>query len=110
MGSARDGASRQKHRLPRRLDTPENLSGVLEEDRSGVREAHATRRPHEERHSQLVLQLTDLAAYGRLGDVELPGGAADMALFGDGNEVLDLREAHVVQRNPSGGAQTSGFA
>lgn len=67
-----------------------------EEDRSGVREAHATRRPHEERCLQFVLQLADLAAHGGLGDVELPGRTADVPLFGHGDEVFDLGEAHAA--------------
>ena len=85
------------HGVPRRLDTRQDLPSVLEEDRPGTREAHATRRPQEERRLQLVLQLADLAAHGGLGDVELPGSAGDATLFGHGDEVFDLGEAHVVR-------------
>lgn len=72
------------------------------EDRPRIREAHATRRPHEERRSQLVLQLTDLAAHGGLGNTELLRRASNVTLFGYGDEVLDLGEAHIGQRTSKG--------
>ena len=38
--------------------------------------------------------ITMLAAHRGLRDAKAVGGAADLPLFGDGNEVLDLRKAH----------------
>jgi hypothetical protein len=71
---------------------------VPEERRSRIRKAHATSRPHEKGCAQLVLQFADLTAHGGLGDVELPSSAADVPLFGDGDEVFNLGEAHTGQR------------
>lgn len=99
-GPHASAAGLRSHRPSRSLDAPQYSPGVQEEDRPGIRKAHAPRRPPEERCAQLVLQLTDLAAHGGLGDVQLPGSAADVTLFGDSNEILDLGKAHLPQRNP----------
>jgi len=70
---------------------------VREEDGPGVGERHPSRGPQEERRVKLVLELADLPAHGGLRDAELSRSAADMALFGDGDEVFELGEAHATR-------------
>ena len=44
--------------------------------------------------AQLVLERPDLAAERRLRQVQARGRAADVALLGDGDEILELRQTH----------------
>ncbi len=67
---------------------------MAQEDLTCPGETHASRCPHEERRAELTFQHPDLTAHRRLGDSKLAGGAPDVTFLGDGNEVLDLREAH----------------
>ncbi|MCY1448089.1 hypothetical protein D9M71_647370 [compost metagenome] len=46
--------------------------------------------PFEQRQAKVVLQLGDLPAEGRLGNMQLLGGPADVLAFGDGHEVAQL--------------------
>ncbi len=55
---------------------------------------HSLLRALEERSAQLVLEVLDLAAQRRLTHVQAASGLGHCSLFGDGNEVLELREAH----------------
>lgn len=88
------------------VDLGEDRPGVSEEARAGGREADAARGPLEQARAELVLELADLAADRRLGDVEPPSRATDVLLLGDGHEVGDLREAHALRvRKPGGGGQ-----
>jgi len=48
--------------------------------------------PFEQGDAELFLELHDLPAQGRLRDVQRLGGAADIAGFGDGNEIADLAQ------------------
>lgn len=61
---------------------------------SGRQELDALCRTTEQRLSQLVLEALDLTAQRRLGDVQAPRGAPDVALLGDRDEVFQLIEAH----------------
>lgn len=76
------------------FDLREGGAGVLEEAFAGGEEGHAARGAEEETHAELVFEAFDLAREGRLRDAEALGGAADVPLFGDGDEVAELREAH----------------
>ncbi len=67
---------------------------MIEERLAGGQKAHSARRSSEERGTDFVLEGADLAADRRLRDVKALGGAADMALLGDGDEIADLSEAH----------------
>src|SRR3954453_18643874 len=60
--------------------------------RRGQRDAAV--RAVEEPDAELVLELADLLADGRLGDVEPLPGAAEVQLFGDGDEVPEMAEFH----------------
>jgi methionyl aminopeptidase len=77
---------------------------MLEKDRPRRRQPHAAGRSNEERHLELVFELANLAADGRLGDAEPGGGARDAPLTGNGDEVLDLGEAHATESTSSPGA------
>lgn len=55
---------------------------------------HAAPRASKQGGSDLVFERADLPAQGRLRQVKALRGSADVALFGDGNEVTNLREAH----------------
>ena len=55
---------------------------------------HPARRALEERRAELVLERADLTAERRLRHVHASSGAPDVSLFGDGDEILNLREAH----------------
>jgi hypothetical protein len=90
------------------LNAAKYLPSMPEEDRSRFRKAHTTRRPHEQRRSQFILQSADLAAHSGLGDMELLSSTADVPLFGHGDEVLDLGKAHAASVPRSGGAEHLG--
>jgi hypothetical protein len=53
------------------------------------RQAHAALRADEELHAELRLEPSDLLAERRLRDVHAPRGAAEVELFGDGEEVSE---------------------
>ncbi len=91
-------------RLPRR-STGEAAPERLEASRAGEQrprlgekgpalgiEMHALLRPLEQGEAQLFFQLHDLPAERRLGQVQQFGGAADIALFGDGDEIAELAQ------------------
>ena len=65
-----------------------------EEQLSLGQEAHAAGSALEEAHAELVFQVLDGAREGRLGDVQACGGATDVLLFCDGDEVMKLGDAH----------------
>ncbi len=60
-------------------------------------EAHAARRSLEERRAELVLERADLATERGLAHVEALGGATDVSLLGDRDEVAHLLEAHAAE-------------
>lgn len=69
---------------------------MIEEGLAGGEERHPAGRPEEERRSDLVLEGADLPAQGRLRHVETLRGAADVPFLGDGDEIVDLGEAHAA--------------
>jgi hypothetical protein len=48
----------------------------------------------QQRHAELGLEPPDLLRERRLGDVQPVGGAAEMALLGDGDERAQVSELH----------------
>ena len=78
---------------------------MAEERLSRWEQLHSARGAQEERGAELVLEGADLTAHRRLRDVEALRRAAYVALFGNGDEVTDLSEAHAlsVPRRSSGG-------
>ena len=67
---------------------------MIEEHPPARQEAHAARRPREQRRAELVLERADLPAERRLAHVEARGRAPDVLFFRDGDEIADLLEAH----------------
>ena len=58
------------------------------------KQAHPSRCSFEERSPDLILERADLPADRRLRDAQPLGGATDVSLFRDGDEILDLLQAH----------------
>ncbi len=82
----------------RAINRSKNASGVFEEHAPLRKQGHAARRAFEELRSDLVLERADLPTYRRLGDVETLGCAPHVALLGHGDEVTNLRKAHIRDR------------
>ena len=82
---------------------------MLEEEHSWAGELHAARRAHEERGAELVLETSNLAADRWLRDAKAAGRTAHVALLCDGDEVLNLREAHGAESTPSGSSMPKGY-
>ena len=51
--------------------------------------------PHQERRAQLLFQLTDLLGQGRLADVQLRCGPAEVQFFGNRHKVADVTQIQV---------------
>src|SRR5438067_1298728 len=82
-------------RARRRRDVGQDRAGARQQCRARRQQPYAARQPLEQRDPQLVLERADLAAQRRLRDVQPGGRASYVALLGNGDEVLELREAHV---------------
>ncbi len=83
---ARDGQHRVRlrHRPAR----------VGEQAPAGVGGRHALGRPLEKRDPQLLLQLAELDGEGGLARPARLGGAAEMPVLGDGEEVAEVAQVH----------------
>jgi hypothetical protein len=55
---------------------------------------HLARRALDQRHAQLVLQLLDLRGQGGLADEAGFGGAAEVPMLGQGNQVVQVAQVH----------------
>lgn len=76
---------------------------MIEEDAAARKEHHPARRSREERRAELVLERADRSAERRLTHVKPRRGATHVRLFGDGDEITNLLEAHdVIVRDPNG--------
>ena len=77
------------------------------------KQGHASRRALEELRPDLFLERPDLPTHGGLRDVEALGRTPHVALLGDGDEVADLRKAHVddhaARREPQAEARATQF-
>ena len=80
--------------LDRGVDGGEDLARALEQHLAGGRELDAARGAVEQRLSELGLEAADLLRERRLGDVQAFGGAAEVPLLGDGDEVAQVPELH----------------
>src|SRR5687767_11177313 len=80
-GLACAGDVRQGH--ARGVDAGQNVPGVREKGVARRRQAEPTRTTLEQPDPQLVLEVVQLAAERRLGDVEAPRRTRDVALLGD---------------------------
>ena len=78
----------------------EDPLGAHQEVLAGGRQGDATARAPQQRHTELRLQPPDLLRERRLGDVRGLGGAAEMAVPGDRDEVLELTQLHACNLVP----------
>ena len=90
------GPTRQQHRL---VYLGQHLAGLVEEQPAGVGEFDAAVGALEQARTDFLLQRLDLLAQrrlgdreGRLADVATLGGAAEVQLLGDGDEIAQVPE------------------
>jgi len=93
------------------INRRKDCAGVIEEHAPCRQECHAPWRALEELRADLVFERSDVPADRRLRDVQALGRAPDVALFGNSDEVADLRKAHVgdrdSRREPDQGAEAA---
>jgi hypothetical protein len=95
------------------LDLVDDPPPAVQEHLAGGGEVHPPGGPVQQPHAELLLELADLLGQRRLGHVQALGGAAEVALLGHGDEVVELPDLHrgtwpfrsvggvVVDRHPS---------
>ncbi len=76
----------------------EEGAGFAEENGAGIGETHSLAVPVEEEGIELVFHLLDGATEGGLGDAQAGGGFGEAEFFGDGDEVSQLAEVHVIAK------------
>src|SRR5262245_23672226 len=76
----------------------EQKSRLIEKDRSGPRQCHAAAIALEQPEPHFLLQGADLTAQRRLDDVHASRGAAEVELFGDGDEGAEMAKLHDAKR------------
>ncbi len=72
----------------------QNMHGMFVEQPSGLGQPQGPGVAVEQLDADLVLELADLAAQRRLGDVEDLGRAGEVPLIGDGDEVAKVAQFH----------------
>lgn len=87
------GPTRQQHRL---VYLGQHLAGLVEEQPAGVGEFDAAVGALEQARTDFLLQRLDLLAQRRLGDPQALGGAAEVQLLGDGDEIAQVPEFHAA--------------
>ncbi len=87
------------HRALEPLDPLDDRPRLVEQHGPGGRQLDPARRPHEQLHAERRLERLDPLAERRLGDVQPLGGAAEVQLLGDGDEVAEV--AHEVHDRTS---------
>ena len=99
IGEAPVLAARRAARvLDRGVDRGEDLAAALEQHLAGGRELDAARGAVEQRLAELGLEAADLLRERRLRDVQPRGGAAEVPLLGDGDEVAQVLSSTVTSR------------
>src|SRR5262249_613568 len=81
---------------PRAVHLHEQVARMLEKEPPGARQPHPPFAAIEQPDLNLFFQLLDLLTERRLGDVEARGGATEMQLFSDGDEVSQMTQLHAV--------------
>ncbi|MCY1185599.1 hypothetical protein D9M73_263940 [compost metagenome] len=82
--------------LLRLCQVSQQASRPFKKGLTGQRQARQARRAFEQRRAQLLLQLLDLPAKGRLGNVQSLGCTAETATLGDFHEVTQLSDRRHV--------------
>jgi hypothetical protein len=76
------------------LGLAEHAPRLLEHGVAGVCQRDAPLGAVEEPHAELLLELPNLLAHGRLRDVQALRGPAEVQLLGDRDEVPDVAKLH----------------
>ena len=84
------------HGVARRRCLGEHGAGVGEQGESGRGRFDPTRRPVEQRGAEFVLERADGCRQPRLGYPADGGGAGELLLVGERDEVLHLTEVHLT--------------
>jgi hypothetical protein len=88
---AEHAAAREAADGLRVLDLPQRASCLGQEEETGVGQNHGGPfAPVEEGGAERGLELLDLRAHRRLGDMQAVGRLAEVQLLGDGGEVTEL--------------------
>lgn len=74
--------------------------GFGDEKATSLGETDGLRTALEKRDAEVILEIAHLTADGGLSDVQAGGGAGDILLFGDGDEVAEVAELHVTTSMP----------
>ena len=83
-----------RHLLPGGAGIAQQVGGPVIKQPSRLRQLHAPAGALKERDLQLLLQLPQLIAQGRLGKMQPPGGLVDAAGVGNGTEIFQLAQLH----------------
>ena len=95
-----DAPGQSTSTLANRLRLCQDVATVSQQILALGRELDATTDSIEELHSELRLQVADLAREGRLADVDVLGGPRDAALLGDAHEIAEMPKLHRVPSMP----------
>ncbi|ANZ37327.1 hypothetical protein BBK82_15920 [Lentzea guizhouensis] len=82
------------HGVTRGLDAAQRAPGLRQEGPPGLGQLDLAGGAQEQRRAELDLQRADRRGEAGLGDVHPLGGAGEVALLGDREEVLELPEFH----------------
>jgi hypothetical protein len=91
---ARDATSADLRKAPEVRGVIEQLRRERQQLGSGAGEEDGFARALEQQDAELTLERLDLLTDRRLGNVQLLGGAPEVQLASDSNEVLELPELH----------------
>ena len=80
------------------VDRAQRRAGGFEQGLAGLGELDAPCRAVEQRHAELPLESRDRGAQRLLGDVHAAGGAREVQLLGDGDEVAQVPQLHIHRR------------
>jgi len=84
---------------PRLVDVVQDTPRVAQEQFSRRAQSNATRQSVEQEESDLLLQILDLPRQRGLRDMEARGGAPEMLLLSDRDEIAQMPQFHLI---PSG--------
>ena len=89
-------------------DAPRAFGGVA----AGGGQHHPARRAFDQRHAEFILELLDLGRQRRLADEAGCGGAAEMFVVGERNQVLQIAQIHVSDTlvSAAGAAECSRYS
>src|SRR6185437_12258994 len=76
------------------LDFVQHLARARHDLLADVGQQDLARRALHQCHAEFVLELLDLGGQGRLADEACLGGAAEVLVVGEGNEVMEIAQVH----------------